>query len=376
MTQSASIIKKYLQRHFRFDAIFGGVATPAQEAFLQKRRRKRSYFIFLQFLRLLPILCAVGFGVSFFWDFGSEDSLQVFGQVLPLQSILRMVSVSGLIGFGTNWVAVRMLFKPVLRRPIWGQGLIPAHKERIVWQLAGGIHKHILNESLIQERIIASGLIEKINEILIRGVEDLLGDEEFSREIKAIAYAYVKRSLSRPEVRARFASIIDERLAENLNRGLSGLVFSAYKKLNRKDYESVIDNILNRIPGTVVEVIEEVEEERQAIAESVRLREKDMEQFLLRIVIDVLDRIDIRTLLSQQMAHFDEAKLENMIWTATNEQLLYIEYLGTLLGIFGGLLIWQPLAMGAAFTGLFMLLFLLDQALHHLKRDNIGSRKA
>jgi uncharacterized membrane protein YheB (UPF0754 family) len=207
-------------------------------------------------------------------------------------------------------------------------------------------------------------------------VEDLLGDEEFSREIKAIAYAYVKRSLSRPEVRARFASIIDERLAENLNRGLSGLVFSAYKKLNRKDYESVIDNILNRIPGTVVEVIEEVEEERQAIAESVRLREKDMEQFLLRIVIDVLDRIDIRTLLSQQMAHFDEAKLENMIWTATNEQLLYIEYLGTLLGIFGGLLIWQPLAMGAAFTGLFMLLFLLDQALHHLKRDNIGSRKA
>jgi hypothetical protein len=64
-----------------------------------------------------------------------------------------------------------------------------------------------------------------------------------------------------------------------------------------------------------------------------------------------------------------------MIWTATNEQLLYIEYLGTLLGIFGGLLIWQPLVMSIIFGGLFIFLFLLDLALHQLKKDSIGSRK-
>lgn len=369
-------IKKYIQKHFQFDSVFGGPPTAEEQAFTAKRKRKKGFFIFLQLLKMLPILSALAFGVSFFWDFGKDDNLLVMGQVLELNTLIRMVSVSGLIGFGTNWVAVKMLFKPVYRRPIWGQGLIPAHKERIVWQMAGGIHKHILNEELIRERITSSGLIPKINQILIRGVENLLDDEEFSREIKAVAYVYIKRSLAKPETRERFTSIIDEKLDENIKGGISGFVFQAYKKLNRKEYQAVLDNILNRVPGTVVNVIEEVEGERENIAEAIRAREKDLENFILRLVLDVLDRIDIRTLLSKQMAHFDEAKLENLIWSATNEQLLYIEYLGTLLGIFGGLLIWQPIVMGILFVGTFVVLFLLDILLYNLKKNHLGSRKA
>ncbi|MEY3444441.1 MAG: hypothetical protein RLZZ519_2722, partial [Bacteroidota bacterium] len=368
--------QKYFKKHFQFDSIFKAPPTAEEQAFIAKRKRKAGFFIFLQFLRMLPITCGIAFGICFFWDFGNEDQIELFGQVLEMNAFIRMISVSGLIGFGTNWVAVKMLFKPVFKRPIWGQGLIPAHKERIVWQMAGGIHKHILNEELIRDRINESGLIPKINQILIRGVENLLDDEEFSREVKAIAYTYVKKSLAKPETRERFAGIIDEKLDENLKGGLSGFVFQAYKKLNRREYQAVIDNILNRVPGTVVNVIEEVEDEREAIAEAIRSREKDVEVFILRVVLDVLDRIDIRTLLSKQMAHFDEAKLEQLIWSATNEQLLYIEYLGTLLGIFGGLLIWQPIAMGIVFVGTFILLFLLDIILHHFKKDNIGSRKA
>jgi uncharacterized membrane protein YheB (UPF0754 family) len=371
------MIKKYLQRHFEFNKVFNrGEPTPEEQVFIAKRRRRRGFFIFLRLLQVLPILCIAAFGVSFFWDFGKEHQLNIFGQTLSMEAFIRMVSVSGLIGFGTNWVAVKMLFKPVYKRPIWGQGLIPAHKERIVWQLAGGIHKHILNEELIRERITASGLIPRINQIMIRGVENLMEDEEFIREVKAVAYTHVKRSLAKPETRERIAAMIDEKLDENLQKGLSRFVFKAYKKLNHKEYQAVIDNILNRVPGTVVDVIEEVEDEREAIAEAVRVREKDMEQFLLRLVVDILDRIDIRTLLSQQMAHFDEARLEKMIWSATNEQLLYIEYLGTLLGIFGGLLIWQPVVMGAIFGGLFVFLFLLDLALYQLNKNTIGSRKA
>ncbi|MFN8396280.1 MAG: DUF445 family protein [Bacteroidia bacterium] len=370
------MIKKYLKRHFKFEAVFGTAPTEEEKEFVAKRRRKRGFFIFLQILKFLPWICVAAFGVSFFWDFGPDDKLEIAGQTLTLEAFIRMVSVSGLIGFGTNWVAVKMLFKPVIRRPIWGQGLIPAHKERIVWQLAGGIHKHILNEDLIRERITESGLIQRINQILIRGVENLLDDEEFIREVKAIAYLQVKRTLSKAETRERFAGIINEKLDENLNKGLSGFVFQAYKKLNRREYEAVLNNILNRVPGSVVDVIEEVEDKRVEIAEGIRAREQDMERFLLKLVLDVLDRIDIRTLLSKQMAHFDEARLERMIWSATNEQLLYIEYLGTLLGIFGGLLIWQPVVMGAAFGGIFVVLFLLDQLLFILKKDNIGGRKA
>jgi uncharacterized membrane protein YheB (UPF0754 family) len=370
------MIKKYFQKHFRFEEVFDAPPTAEDISFVAKRQRKRSFFIFLQFLKLLPIVCGLAFAISFFWDYGPDDSWMILGQDLKMEAFIRMVAVSGLIGFGTNWVAVKMLFKPVYRRPIWGQGLIPAHKERIVWNLAGGIHKHILNEELIRDRITKSGLTQKISHLLVTGVQNLLDDEEFSREVKLIAYSYLKERIALPETRERFTNIIDEKLDDNINKGLPGFVFKAYKALNRKEYEMLLNKILDRVPGIVVEVIEEVESETEAIGEAIRAREHEMEALLLRVVIDVLDRIDIRTLLSKQMAHFDEARLEQLIWSATNEQLLYIEYLGTLLGILGGLLIWQPVVVGIFFISLIAVLFLLDQVLFTLKKNNIGSRKA
>ena len=87
----------------------------------------------------------------------------------------------------------------------------------------------------------------------------------------------------------------------------------------------------------------------------------------MRIFIDLLNRIDITDLLAKQMAHFDEARLEKMIWEATNEQLLYIQYLGTVLGILGGLLIWRPAIMGPAFALIFLILFGLDKLLYRLQ---------
>lgn len=370
------MFKKYFKKHFQFNEIFSAPPTEEDQAFIAKRRRKLGFFIYLQILKMLPVLCGVAFAVSFFWDFGPDDKVVLLGHVLEMTAIIRMVSVSGLIGFGTNWVAVKMLFKPVLRRPIWGQGLIPAHKERIVWMLAGGIHKHILNEELIRERITQSGLAQKISHLLVDGVQNLLEDEEFTREVKLITYHYLKERLALPETRERFSALIDEKLDENINKGLPGFVFQAYKKLNKKEYAAVLNNILDRVPGIVVEVIEELENETEAITTAINQREKEIETFLMRVVVDVLDRIDIRTLLSKQMAHFDEAKLEQLIWSATNEQLLYIQYLGTLLGILGGLLIWQPIVFGVGFSGVIMVLFLLDLLLHKLKKDNIGNRKA
>jgi uncharacterized membrane protein YheB (UPF0754 family) len=368
------MLKKYFERHFSFDRIFTP-ADPAEQASAPARRQvSRGFKRFLFLLSVLPYLCGAGFLLSFFIDFGPEDVLPIFGYELHLEAFLRMVTVSGLIGFGTNWVAIQMLFRPVVRRPIWGQGLIPAQKDRIVWQLAGGIHRHILNEDMIRERIEQSQLVQRVNDLLIQGVEGVLEDEEFRREIKAMVYQRLKHNLNNEETRARFSKLIDEKLDEHLQGGLKGMVFKTYKRWNKSEYDAVIQNLLDRVPGTVVEIIEEMEGETHTLITSLRARRTEMEDFLSRVVIDVLERIDIHALLSKQMSHFDEARLEQMIWNATNEQLLYIEYLGTLLGILGGLVIWQPLIMGGFFVGLMGLLFLLDQVLYRLKHKAIGNK--
>lgn len=368
------MLKKYFERHFSFGRIFKTVEKLERGEAPAKFQASAGFKRFLFLLSVLPYVCGAVFLGSFVWDFGPDHVLPIFGYDLHLESLLRMVSVSGLIGFGTNWVAIQMLFRPVVRRPIWGQGLIPAQKDRIVWQLAGGIHRHILNEDMIRERIEQSNLVQRVNNLVLQGVEDLLADPEFKQEVKDLVYHRLQDKLSDEDIRARFSRIIDEKLDENIKGGLKGLAFKTYKRFNKNDYEAAIQNLLDSVPGTVVDIIEDMESETPALVASLQARRTEMEGFLSRLVIDVLERINIQHLLSQQMSHLDEARLEQMIWNATNEQLLYIEYLGTLLGILGGLVIWQPEIMGVTFVAVLGVLFVLDQILFRLKPRSIGNK--
>ena len=91
---------------------------------------------------------------------------------------------------------------------------------------------------------------------------------------------------------------------------------------------------------------------------------------MTRFIMQLLNKIDIKGILANQMKHFDERKLERMVWEATNEQLLYIQYLGTILGMLGGLIIWNEnmvwiymIAMGVIFG--------LDNLIYRLKKKKI-----
>ena len=62
-------------------------------------------------------LCATTFALSFLWDW---------------HGLIRSCSVAGMIGFATNWVAIKMLFWPRESRPIFGQGLIPSQRDQLI----------------------------------------------------------------------------------------------------------------------------------------------------------------------------------------------------------------------------------------------------
>lgn len=363
----SQILKKYFDRHFDFSNVFRppsetkGAEAPGKKPF------SRTFKVFVSLLYALPYICLGAFIASFFLDFGPNDFILLAGYKIPLTGLARTISVGGLIGYGTNWLAINMLFKPVHRRPIWGQGLIPAQKDRIVYNLAGGIHKHILSEELIRRRIKESGVITRVNKLLLRGTEDLLGDEDFRGEIKDFVYVHLKANMAKPEVREKIVTAIDGKLKENLGSGFKGLVFQTYKRLRPSEYEGLIDNLLDNVPGTVVEIMQELEQETPKLMTFLKDKEGELEKFYFRLVQDILERIDIHKLLTKQMAHLDEAGIEKMIRGATNQQLLYIQYLGTLLGILGGFLIWNPLPILILYASLLTFLFFLDKLLYGIQ---------
>ena len=363
--------RKYLQKYYPFDSLLVRAEVVEEGLGFNKFRLSRGKQISLLLLRLSPWLCAVGFATTFLLSILPGAMATFYTAHQGLFDALLIVCVSGLIGYGTNFIAIRMLFRPVVKRPIWGQGLIPAQRNRIIHTLALGMHKHVLNQDLIRQRIEDSGLVRRVNEIVINGTVGLLRDTELKEYLKQTIYDSIGQYASREEVRKDIRGMIDAGIEENVEGGVKRFLLQTYKRYNKGEYEEAIDRVVANIPRVSLEVMGKLEGELDRLAAFIRKNKGASEEYLMKMFVDLLNRIDITGLLAKQMEHFDEAKLERMVWEATNEQLLYIQYLGTLLGILGGLLIWETRLMAMIYIGLFVVLYFLDQFLFKLKSKSI-----
>jgi uncharacterized membrane protein YheB (UPF0754 family) len=74
-------------------------------------------------------------------------------------------------------------------------------------------------------------------------------------------------------------------------------------------------------------------------------------------------------MIAERARQFDEGQLEGLLKSTSNEQLNYIKYLGAILGVFGGFVIWQPLGALALFVSVALVLWGIDEALVRARRS-------
>ncbi len=360
------MVGDYLQQYYPFPSLFQRESPAREHVSFNSFRTSRSMQLLIQLLRFSPWLCGLGFALAYGLKVGSYLGVSAivtafYQQYQGLVQALYMISVSGLIGFGTNFLAIRMLFRPVIKRPIWGQGLIPAQRERIIQSLAKGMHKHVLSQDLIRRRVEDTGLVTRVNDLLMDGSTGLMQDAALREDLKAAIHDTLVDFSRREDIRQEVRALIDRRLERQLSSGVASLVIKSFKRIREEDYHELIDRVVSEIPNLARDVMERLEQELDRLARFIHEQKPQTEAQIMDIFVDLLNRIDIADLLAKQMDHFDEAKLERMVWEATNEQLLYIQYLGTVLGILGGLLIWRPEVTGVVYVLGFILLYGLDQ---------------
>ncbi len=361
------ILKIYLSKHFDFKEIwesFAHVETLAAPP-IQKKK-----FRFLWVLEIIPVICLIGFFIGIFWDFSNNDFLYILKYPIPLHNLVKTLCVSGLIGYGTNWLAIKMLFKPQKKRPIWGQGLIPAQKDRIADKLAYAIHHHVLNEEHIKTMIHESQILSKLSAVIVNGIENLLQDEEFLKATKIKFEQSLTKYFEKEENRKKFIEQLDKKLKELFKKGFTGLVFKTYTRLQSHQYQAVLQNTIHEIPDTVVNLIMNRPEELEELIQTLKTEIPKAEEWVYLTLIEIVENLNLQDLFKKQLRQFEEGKLEEMIWGATNEQLRYIRDLGGILGLIGGFLIWQPLFATISLTSLILLLALLDYVLGLQSYDN------
>ena len=353
-----TLLKKYGTRH--------GPTSPPPQTATSSSPTVNIHVPALRYLRMTPAILTALFVVSFVWDFPGF-SFQLWDTPVALDGLLRMLSVSGLIGFLTNWLAVAMLFQPRYRRPIFGQGLIPAQRERVIARLAQAISERLINAQLIHQQIETGGMIARSREALVQMVRGMVEDPEFRADLKQLVINSAEQIMADPRVRQELVQLVMQKMRQRAT-GLSGVILTLLRHFKEDELEMQIDIAIQELPGSLDRLLDRGHQLLDAVPLHLETRSDELEQWATHIVLHFVQQLDIHGLLLANMDKYDEAQLEDLLKNTSNEQFNYIKYLGGVLGFFGGLVIWQPVPALILFGVLGLSLWLIDEALMKLHK--------
>ncbi len=360
------LLARYVRRHLPKRTATAPTPVP------EPPRLKGRLGAILPVMRLIPWLLGALFLLSFVWDFPGA-SIELFGRELALSGLLRILAVSGLIGFATNWLAITMLFQPREKRPIVPQGLIPAQRERVIFRLAQAISQELINEDIIKAKIEESGAIRKYREQAVDVLKSVVEDPEFRDELKDLTAAYVESVLGSEEMREKLGEVAMQKIEDYAGQGLGGLALKAYRSLNERDFQRRIDKAIQEIPGALDPVLDRLDEMLDTVPDRIEARSEQIEAFATKTVLGFVERLDVYSMIIENARGFDEAQLENLLKKTSNEQLNYIKYLGGILGVVGGFVIWEPILALAVLAAFSLGLWGLDEALYRMGNKENGA---
>ena len=185
-----------------------------------------------------------------------------------MKQLLVMVLISGAIGWITNWVAIKMLFRP--------------HKE--------------INFGLFK----IQGLIPKRRAEIGRGIADIIQNE-------LISVKDVISNIDREEFSKRLDSSIDKVLEKNLK----AKVKEKFPVLQMFFTDRMAKDVSNTIKDIIMENQEKIFEIFSNYAE---------------------ENINFEVIISDKISNFSLDKLEEIITLLAKKELKHIEVIGAILG--------------------------------------------
>ena len=354
------IVTRYGKRHLP-------AQTPRQVAPTEPPRLVGRLAQVLPVMRAIPVVLVVAFAASFAWDFpGAEVTL--FGRALSVEGLMRTLAVSGLIGYLTNWLAITMLFQPREKRAIIPQGLIPAQRERVIYRLAQAISQELINADIIKQRIQESGVIGRYRDLALGVVRGVVEDPGFRAELKDLAQGYATDVLGSEDVRRELAKLAAEKVEQQAGQGLGGVALRLYRTFAEDDFQRRIDRALRELPESVTPLLDRIDTALDGVPARVEARADEIEDAATRAVLSFVEGFDVQAMILDKARGFDESQLENLLKSTSNEQLNYIKYLGGILGVLGGFVIWQPVLALVTFVTAGLVLWGLDEALVRARR--------
>jgi uncharacterized membrane protein YheB (UPF0754 family) len=257
-----------------------------------------------------------------------------------------------------------MLFKPAEKRPILGHGLIPAQKDRIAYRLSQTVSEDLINPEIIKQKISESNVIGRYREQSTKYIKSIIDDPDFRDEIKQWVVIYLNEMIADPEIRAALAERILVQIEEALhNKSFEKVALKAYSYIKGQEMQQIIEEALVQIPKTVESGLDKIDDLLDQLPKKINENSDAIENVVTTLLYKLINQLNVQQLVEENLRSYDEQHISNIIRTATNEQLRYIQYLGAVLGFIGGFVIWEPLLSVIVLISLSGILLMLDQLL-------------
>ncbi len=251
--------------------------------------------------------------------------------------LMQHMFMGALVGIGTNWLAIKMLFRPH-KKWLFLQGVIPREREAIIDSIANGVATQLLDKATVSKAIRDSDIVSKKVLQFIEKLREIVSDKELQGDINQIISGYVRAFVSNKEFRERLINTIANMarlLPDKLNwvpefiKDWLGRKASDLVKRNRQRILKATDDYLG---ATIEKIAAKVVKWLQKAPETFNKSRSEVEEWLTDRIIEAAQEFDVKSIIVKKMREFDLMRIERLILDATERQLAYIQYYGLLIG--------------------------------------------
>ena len=298
--------------------------------------------------------------------------------------------LGGVIGYITNDIAIRMLFRPHKAKYIFGiripftPGIIPKEKGRIASAIGGAISENLMNKEVLEKNLLSDEMIGKIqhsiddfftkqknNQETVREfLAHYLTDDDIDRIVSGLKEGLtnqVSTKLSESNLGEQISDVVMEHVSSKLK--IDGLDIDIPQMLKSLIGSSIWGQIANLIekpaknylakninqmlsangPEIVGNLVNKGVDDFSQLTMQQLLQGKDLQIAqvtntcigMYRTIISehlprILDAINIPVIIESRINEMDMNETEKLIFQVMNKELKAIVWLGALLGLLMG----------------------------------------
>jgi uncharacterized membrane protein YheB (UPF0754 family) len=276
--------------------------------------------------------------------------------------------VGAVIGFVTNVLAIRMLFRPLRPYYVFGlripftPGILPRGRARLAESIGAMVERELLTPEILRERLAAEELREKFSRSLaaytgaLPGLFERTAEKLYPRILEALT-VFLREPETRDELAALGRGLVDT-IVEDLPPLQRIIVTSGqFNHAVKENMPRIIDDLINKLEeagrrGETRDRIIAYARDRLFTAGALEGALRDLLQpgagSLERLVTDrlfaaadsqiekILGAIDIRAMVRDRINRLDMLRVEGIILDVMANQLKWIDVFGALLGFFIG----------------------------------------